>query len=688
MCPPDINETALRDSPITTTAPAAFPPTTPYVLAVVGRHPDTQQFLRDVQWIAREKGLSFALAIHQRSNFRRWLVGDAIAADKIGERWDVPQIYWQQWTELAALLSQNGPERPAAIIFGPARPSRWLPGISPAARTRVARAAAAAGVSILEGFQDEGQALRRGTILGLHWRLDRSRPWYQVLTLTAIAVVLAGILVAYLGPYLPSTSLAIVFLTAVVYSAAAYGFAAAAMASVMGLLLNSVILTKSLSPSTWTTADVLLLLLFLLVGAITSNLSGSLRGAAGSARRQAREARALFQLMREIAVAAEPDDTFRAITDQCDETFSCRTVLLAPFHSGNALTNPTARSRTAALQVTYPPAAHLTEEELEAARWSFSRNIPSGRGTDQLPDLESHIVPLETTDGMVAVLVFQDIPQTMTNNPGFRRIVASMSRMSAIAVERSLRKQEIENARVLARTEGLRSALLSAISHDFGTPLASIIGSATSLQSYGNTYSADVTKELLTTIVEEAERLGRFVKNLMQMTRLESGVLVPRLIWADVEDLVSTSIDAVQRRLLNHELYVDITQRLPLLNVDFVLMESVLVNVIDNAVKYAPPDTTIQVTARRMGEEIAIEITDQGRGIAAEDLGAVFDKFYRAKQRDRTVPGTGLGLAICKGIVEAHGGSIEALSQGLGQGTTIRIRLPVRTPDNAMTAET
>ena len=133
---------------------------------------------------------------------------------------------------------------------------------------------------------------------------------------------------------------------------------------------------------------------------------------------------------------------------------------------------------------------------------------------------------------------------------------------------------------------------------------------------------------------------------------------------------------------------VDIAQRLPLLNVDFVLMESVLVNVIDNAVKYAPPETTIQITARRSGEEIVIEITDEGRGIAAEDLGAAFDKFYRAKQRDRTVPGTGLGLAICKGIVETHGGSIEALSPGLGHGTTIRIRLPVRTPDNAMTAET
>jgi len=683
MGPLDVNDKERRENAVA--APTSFPPATPYVLAVVGRHPDTQQFLRDVQWIARERSMTFALAIHQRGQFRRWLVGDDLAADQVGERWDVPQIEWRDWSELTALFERDDVQRPSAIIFGPARPSRWLPGMPPAARARIARAAAAAGISILEGFQDESQITRRGAVFGLHWRLDRSRPWYQVLGLTATAVALAGMLVASLAPYLPGSSLAIVFLTAVVYSAATYGFTAAVIASFGGLAANSILITQNLTPSSWTTADILLLLLFLLVGAITSNLAGSLRGAAGSARRQAREARALFQLMREIASASEPADTFRAIAGQCDEAFACRTVLLAPHRSGNAAMNT--RMRTALLQVTYPSDANLTEEELEAARWSYSRNLPCGRGTEEVPDLDAHIVPLETADGMVAVLVFQDIPYAVTNSPGFRRIVASMSRMSAIAVERSLRKQEIENARVLAQTEGLRSALLSAISHDFGTPLASIIGSATSLQSYGNTYSAEVTKELLTTIVEEAERLGRFVKNLMQMTRLESGVLVPRLTWADVEDLVSTSIDAVQRRTLNHDLYVDVAERLPLLNVDFVLMETVLVNVIDNALKYSPPETTIQVTARQVGEEIAIEVTDQGRGIAAEDLGAVFDKFYRAKQRDRIVPGTGLGLAICKGIVEAHAGSIEALSQGLGHGTTIRIRLPVRTPDSAATAE-
>ena len=324
---------------------------------------------------------------------------------------------------------------------------------------------------------------------------------------------------------------------------------------------------------------------------------------------------------------------------------------------------------------------------MEAARWTFSHSAPSGRSTGERGDLDSHVVPLETIDGMVAVLVLQDIPLRVIEAPGFRRIVASMCRLAAIAVERALRKQEVEDARVLAQTEGLRSALLSSISHDFGTPLASIIGSASSLLSYGGTYAPEVTRELLTTILEEAERLGRFVKNLMQMTRLEAGALVPRLAWADVGDLIATSLDAAQRRMQNHKAAVDVAERLPLVHIDFVLMETLLVNVLDNAAKYAPQGTTIHIDARQVRDEITIDVTDQGRGISVEDLGAVFDKFYRTKRRARTVPGTGLGLAICKGIVEAHGGSIEALSHGLGRDTTIRIRLPVKTPDSAEMAE-
>ncbi len=368
---------------------------------------------------------------------------------------------------------------------------------------------------------------------------------------------------------------------------------------------------------------------------------------------------------------------------QCDDIFDCNTVLLAPF-AGNSVSR---RARTSALQVAYPPHATLSQDEIEVARWVYGHGQPAGRGAQDFADTPGAFQPLATADGSVAVLALRGVPPAVVASAGFQRLIGSICRLAALAVEHTLRKQELETARVISQTEGLRAALLSAISHDFGTPLASIIGSASGLLSYGKTYSPEVTQELLTTILEEAERLSRFVKNVMQMTRLESGAMVPRLQWADVEDLISTSLDGAQRRLRDHEVYSDVGGMLPLVHVDFVLMESVLVNVLDNAAKYAPADTSIQIVARKLGGEVAIDITDHGPGIAPEDLGAVFDKFYRTKLRDRTVPGTGLGLAICKGIVEAHGGSIEALSAGLGRGTTIRIRLPIRTPDVTVTAE-
>ena len=383
-----------------------------------------------------------------------------------------------------------------------------------------------------------------------------------------------------------------------------------------------------------------------------------------------------------MAIAEDTEAIFRAIVQQCNDVFDCDAVLLTPFTGGGqgALALASVQARTAALQTVYPPNASLTQDEIEAARWSYSNGEPVGLGSAQFADVGIVFQPMRISEGAVAVLALKGVAPEVVQRAGFRRLIGSICRLAAIAVERTLRKQEVENARVISQTEGLRSALLSAISHDFGTPLASIIGSASSLLSYGETYSPEVTQDLLETVMEEGERLNRFVKNVLQMTRLESGALTPRLQWADVEDLVSTSLDAAHRRLNNYKVYADITDKLPLVNVDFVLMDSVLVNILDNATKYTPEGTAIQITAKCIGEDVAIDITDQGRGIANEDLGAVFDKFYRTRARDRTVAGTGLGLAICKGIVEAHAGSIEALSEGLDLGTTIRIRLPVKTP--------
>ena len=634
--------------------------------------------------MAQERDLALTLAVRSVPQGGAQLMGYTTTVDLTGfaERWGITLVSWRSIEDIDSIIAAWSIRAPTAVVLGPRKGWALRAGLSGAVFARLEKAARAQGIEVIP---DPGQDRLPAPVLGLAWRLDEQRPWYHAYVLSAFAVSLVAILVKWLGGIVPAQSLAPLFLMAVVYSANAYGMAAASFTTLLSVGLYGYFFSATPYEPKFAPEDALLLILFLLVAAITSNLSSGLRRQANRAQRQAREARALFQLTRDIAIAGDTAAIFRAIVQQCNDIFECDTVLLAPFTGGG--NDASVRARTSALQTAYPPHATLTQDDIEAARWAFSHGQPAGRGFGVFPDMNVTFQPLATADTTVAVLALKNVPPPIVKSAGFRRVIGSICRLAALAVEHTLRKQELETARIVSQTEGLRSALLSAISHDFGTPLASIIGSASSLLSYGATYSADVTQELLATILEEAERLSRFVKNVMQMTRLESGALVPRMQWADVEDLISTSLDAAHRRLRSHEVYVDIADVLPLVQVDFVLMESVLVNVLDNAAKYAPAESAIQVVARKVGGDVAIDISDQGRGIAPEDLGAVFDKFFRAKHRDRTVPGTGLGLAICKGIVEAHGGTIEALSEGPGRGTTIRIRLPIRTPDVAAIAE-
>lgn len=660
-----------------------------HMLAIASPAPDLLQFAREALWAAQERDLPLTLAVRTMPRVRSELMGldtiDDLAV--FAERWAITLVPWRSREDLDAMIGGWAVRPPAAIVLGARRRSSLLHGIPKSMGARVEQAAKTMRVEVMQDPSHEGSALPR---FGLAWRVDDQRPWYHAYILSAFAVSLVSLLVRALDGLMPTDGLAILFLTAVVYSASAYGMAAAAFTSLLSLLMFNYFFDSPRYEIGFSSpTDFLTLILFLVVGGITSNLSGGLRQQASRAQRQAREARALFQLTRDIAVARDTQEIFRAIVHQCNDIFECDTTLLTPFTGGGgetlALASP--RARAAALQAAYPPHASLTQEDIEAARWVFNQGLPAGRGTTMWPEMHATFQPLETGEGTVAVLVLRNTAREIIRSASFRRVIGSICRLTALAVEHSLRKQELENARVVSKTEGLRSALLSAISHDFGTPLASIIGSASSLISYGRSYTPEVVSELLTTILEEAERLNRFVKNVLQMTRLEAGALTPRLQWADVGDLISTALDAAHRRLALHEIYADVEDKLPLVNVDFVLMESVLVNLLDNAAKYSVHETSIQITARRLGEDIGIDITDQGRGISSEELGAIFDKFYRARHRDRTVPGTGLGLAICKGIIEAHGGTIEALSEGLGHGTTIRLRLPVKTPDVAVTAE-
>jgi two-component system, OmpR family, sensor histidine kinase KdpD len=199
----------------------------------------------------------------------------------------------------------------------------------------------------------------------------------------------------------------------------------------------------------------------------------------------------------------------------------------------------------------------------------------------------------------------------------------------------------------------------------------------TSLLTYGTSYDEDAQRDLLLTIQEEAERLNRFVGNLLDMMRLESGELQLSRQWVDIADIIGTAAARLNHALSAHRLAVEVEPNLPMLQLDFVLVEHVLVNLLENAAKYSPPETTIHVNARRADDRIVVEVGDGGIGVPPADLERIFDKFYRVQRGDRQGAGTGLGLSICRGIVEAHGGSISANNLANGQGTVFTVQFPI-----------
>jgi two-component system sensor histidine kinase KdpD len=219
--------------------------------------------------------------------------------------------------------------------------------------------------------------------------------------------------------------------------------------------------------------------------------------------------------------------------------------------------------------------------------------------------------------------------------------------------------------------------MLASLSHDLRTPLASILGAATTLIASRNLYDVRQTDELLATIREEAERLDRFVGNLLDMSRLEAGALGVKLENLDVLELVETATKRLARRLSLHKLMVDLPPDTPLVRADPLLLEQAIFNLLDNAAKYAEAGTTIRIEARRVANKLSLTIADEGTGIAVEAVPHIFDKFYRAKAADRRIAGTGLGLAVARGFVEAFGGSLDAANRTDRIGAIMTITLPV-----------
>jgi two-component system sensor histidine kinase KdpD len=258
---------------------------------------------------------------------------------------------------------------------------------------------------------------------------------------------------------------------------------------------------------------------------------------------------------------------------------------------------------------------------------------------------------------------------------------------AALAIERVALVDDFDRARLAVESDRLRSALLTSISHDLRTPLASILGAAGSLKSYPELLDQAAREDLTATILEEGERLNRFISNLLDMSRLEFGALAPNTSLVDLGEVVGSAIERASKILARHQIEVDLVADMPMLNLDPVLFEQVLFNLLDNAGKYSPAGSAVRLQSRVNGQSAVLQVLDEGPGIPEDDFERIFDKFYRVRKLDTQRAGTGLGLSICRGFVEALNGTIVAANRKDRSGAVFTITLPIPSANAAVNGD-
>lgn len=493
-----------------------------------------------------------------------------------------------------------------------------------------------------------------------------NRAWNLKSYAGSVAMIAVALAVSVVLRRFGITNVALVFLTAVLSSAVTYGLWPALFACLAAMLAyNFFFLPPYYTLTIAAPENVVALFFFTVIAVVASWLSSRVRAQAVAARERAAMTENLYLFSRKLADAFSLDDLLWAAAFQFAQMLKVRAVILLP--EGTSLS----------VRGGYPPEDTLDEADLAAAKWVLEHGWVAGRGADTLPGAKRLFLPVRTGRGMVGVVgLDSDRPGPLLTSEQ-RRLFDALSDQVALAIERVNLAEDIERTRLAAETDRLRSALLTSISHDLRTPLASILGSASALRNGRGRLDERAREDLAGTIEEEAERLNRFIANLLDMTRLESGAVAPPLEFVDVGDVAGSAIRRAGNVLAVHKIRVDIPADLPMPKLDPVLFEQVLFNLLDNAAKYTPPDSTIELRATCREQRLQIEIADEGEGIPAGDLERIFDKFYRVQATDRKRAGTGLGLAVCRGFVEAMGGTIQAVNRCDRPGALLTIAFPV-----------
>ena len=501
----------------------------------------------------------------------------------------------------------------------------------------------------------------------------RSLPWAQYVwgaLVVALCTQVSRIMFAF--PFFGLDNVIMIYTLGIVVVAIRYGRGPAILSSALTVAaIDLFFVSNFLATAQAGVQNLMTLAVMLIIAVIISGLAVRTKQQAEVARQREQRAAALYSMSGELASTVDVDDLIRIAVEHIGDVFNCQSLILLPNQKDRLLIVGDERM--------------VNEMDLNSQRiaeWVLDHRQIAGLGTAEYPESDTLYVPLISARGAVGVLCMRPEERGYTLNSEQLHLLQTFANQTSLAVERTHMAEEAQQAQVDVEAERLRNALLSSVSHDLRTPLTAISGAASTLLESESLDSA-TRHELVQSIYDEADRLNRLVRNLLDMTRLEAGTVQVHKEWQLIEEVIGVALARLEKQLADRPVHTDLPPDLPPAPFDAALIEQVLINLLENALKYTPPGSAIDIAVHVAGPDLVVAVGDQGAGLPPGDLERIFEKFYRGKryraEASGSERGTGLGLTICRGIIQAHGGRIWAENRPEG-GAIFRFSLPLGEP--------
>lgn len=564
------------------------------------------------------------------------------------------------------LLSYARSRNATKIIVGKPVRSLWKEWMFGSVVSELVHQSGDIDIYVITGEAGEGQPLMRRSLK----RSSKLSEYVYAAAGVSVATAVAWAMFPYFGP----ANLIMMYLIAVIFIAIRLGRGPSVLASVLSVATFDFFFVPPYF--TFAVSDFQYILTFgvmLVVALVISNLAVRIREQAELARYRERRTGVLYTMSRDLATHRGTGMLVQVAAKHLREVFDGQVAIF--------LADAEKRVRLQRAEQLY---FELDPKESGVAQWVFDHTERAGLGTDTLPGASALYLPLVGSTGAIGVVAVRPKDTGLLLDPDQLHLLESLVNQVALAIERTRLSEEAQQAHVRVETERMRNAILSSVSHDLRTPLATITGAASSLLDERSQLNATDRLELCRSIYREADRLDRLLKNLLDMMRIEAGAVHLNKEWHPLDEVVGAALARLEERLRNHTVHTTFPPDLPMVQIDGVLLEQVVINLLENAAKYAPAGSAIDLSASAGDHEVVVEIADRGQGIPVGEEVRIFDKFYRAKPAREG--GVGLGLTICRGILEAHGGRIWAENR-TGGGAVFRFAIPLPAEQPPMTTE-